>query len=144
MSTEIDAVLAGPQPSAPFRASSCHIVIIFSEAAGPTTAEGSNKLQNIREQPIPCTQGGYLGPIKVIKEISASPPFAQSCRTHPSFRCLLFAATEQDQARTSLFQVQNDVVLVLLLVWARVGGGLFDTSLFPIRPSILSELPPLF
>lgn len=107
--------------------------------------EGSNELQNILEQPIPCTQGRYLGPIKVLKEISASPLFAQ--RTHPSFRCLLFVTTEQDQAHTSLFRVQNDVVLVLLLFWAHVGDGLLDTSLFPIvhpssRSCCCSSEPP--
>lgn len=83
-----------------------------------------------------CTQERILGPIIVIKKTSASLRFAQSCGTHICLYYLLFATTKQDQVCTSLFQVQNYVALVLLLVLAHIGSSLFDTSVFPL-PSIL-------
>lgn len=99
----------------------------------------------------PASREDFWGPIKVIKKNLASPPFTQSCGTHPCLCYILFATPKQDRAHPSLFQVQNYMALALLLVLVCVGSSLFDTPLFP-HPSILifplrsslSELLPLF
>lgn len=112
---------------------------ILSKVAGLTVAEGSNGLQDVREHHILRMQGIFWSPMKEIKKILASPPFAQSCGTYPCPSYLLFATAKQDRAHPSLLQVQNYMALALLLVLARVGSSLFDASLFPIPPSSSSR-----